>query len=165
MRFAIQECAFEKDVSTTWTGHDNFVADRFAVVPGSLLLRSRRAGRGFGGRARAEAPKLRRRDRRVARSDVLEVEVLAVRTGISGDEVQTTGWAARRPSTPEASRPSGNPDEGERNDPKTERRKIPALFAETRRTKRPAKRRSLGTFDIREAAEKHEREVQYFKRH
>ena len=30
------------------------------------------------------------------------------------------------------------------------------------RTKR---RRNLGTFDTREAAEKHERAVQYFKRH
>jgi hypothetical protein len=27
------------------------------------------------------------------------------------------------------------------------------------------KRRNLGTFDSREAAEKHERAVQYFKRH
>jgi len=27
------------------------------------------------------------------------------------------------------------------------------------------KRRNLGTFSTREAAEKHEREVQYFKRH
>ncbi|WP_167361594.1 hypothetical protein [Mesorhizobium amorphae] len=27
------------------------------------------------------------------------------------------------------------------------------------------RRRNLGTFDTREAAEKHEREVQYFKRH
>jgi hypothetical protein len=27
------------------------------------------------------------------------------------------------------------------------------------------KRRNLGTFDTREAAQKHEREVQYFKRH
>jgi len=27
------------------------------------------------------------------------------------------------------------------------------------------KRRNLGTFDSRELAEKHEREVQYFKRH
>ena len=27
------------------------------------------------------------------------------------------------------------------------------------------KRRNLGTFDTREAAEKHEHEVQYFKRH
>jgi len=27
------------------------------------------------------------------------------------------------------------------------------------------KRRNLGTFDKREGAEKHEREVQYFKRH
>jgi hypothetical protein len=27
------------------------------------------------------------------------------------------------------------------------------------------KRRNLGTFDSREAAEKHEREIQYFKRH
>ena len=27
------------------------------------------------------------------------------------------------------------------------------------------KRRNLGTFSSREAAEKHEREVQYFKRH
>jgi hypothetical protein len=27
------------------------------------------------------------------------------------------------------------------------------------------KRRNLGTFDRRETAEKHEREVQYFKRH
>ncbi|MCE5277362.1 MAG: hypothetical protein ABFD92_12110 [Planctomycetaceae bacterium] len=27
------------------------------------------------------------------------------------------------------------------------------------------KRRNLGTFDTRQGAEKHEREVQYFKRH
>jgi hypothetical protein len=27
------------------------------------------------------------------------------------------------------------------------------------------KKRNLGTFDSKEAAEKHEREVQYFKRH
>lgn len=27
------------------------------------------------------------------------------------------------------------------------------------------KRRNLGTFDTREAAEKHEKEVQYFKKH
>ena len=27
------------------------------------------------------------------------------------------------------------------------------------------KRRNLGTFDSREQAEKHEREIQYFKRH
>ena len=30
---------------------------------------------------------------------------------------------------------------------------------------RTGKRRNLGTFPAREAAEKHEREVQYFKRH
>ncbi|PTE07906.1 hypothetical protein [Mesorhizobium helmanticense] len=30
---------------------------------------------------------------------------------------------------------------------------------------RTHKRRNLGTFKSREAAEKHEREVQYFKRH
>jgi hypothetical protein len=30
---------------------------------------------------------------------------------------------------------------------------------------RTGKRRNLGTFDTRAAAEKHEREVQYFKRH
>ncbi|MGV2099960.1 hypothetical protein [Rhizobium sp. 21-4511-3d] len=30
---------------------------------------------------------------------------------------------------------------------------------------RTHKRRNLGTFETREAAEKHEREVQYFKRH
>ena len=30
---------------------------------------------------------------------------------------------------------------------------------------RTGKRRNLGTFESREAAEKHEREIQYFKRH
>jgi hypothetical protein len=30
---------------------------------------------------------------------------------------------------------------------------------------RTGKRRNLGTFDSRDAAEKHEREVQFFKRH
>jgi hypothetical protein len=30
---------------------------------------------------------------------------------------------------------------------------------------RTGKRRNLGTFASREAAEKHEREIQYFKRH
>lgn len=35
------------------------------------------------------------------------------------------------------------------------------------RSKNPStgKRRNLGTFDTREAAMKHEREIQYFKRH
>ena len=34
------------------------------------------------------------------------------------------------------------------------------------RKKRPSgKARNLGTFDSRDAAERHEREVQYFKRH
>ena len=31
--------------------------------------------------------------------------------------------------------------------------------------KKTGKRRNLGTFDTRAAAEKHEREIQYFKRH
>jgi len=30
---------------------------------------------------------------------------------------------------------------------------------------RTGKRRNLGTFDSKEAAQRHEREVQYFKRH
>jgi hypothetical protein len=33
-----------------------------------------------------------------------------------------------------------------------------------KRDPRTGKRRNLGTFDSREAAEKHEREVQFFKR-
>jgi hypothetical protein len=31
--------------------------------------------------------------------------------------------------------------------------------------KKTGKRRNLGTFETRAAAEKHEREIQYFKRH
>ncbi|MCF6119765.1 hypothetical protein L2449_23290 [Mesorhizobium muleiense] len=34
-----------------------------------------------------------------------------------------------------------------------------------KKDEKTGKRRNLGTFDSREAAEKHEREVQYFKRH
>lgn len=34
-----------------------------------------------------------------------------------------------------------------------------------KKAEKTGKRRNLGTFDTREAAEKHEREVQYFKRH
>lgn len=34
-----------------------------------------------------------------------------------------------------------------------------------KRNSRTGKRRNLGTFSSRSAAEKHEREVQYFKRH
>jgi hypothetical protein len=34
-----------------------------------------------------------------------------------------------------------------------------------RKNLRTGKRRNLGTFPTRKAAEKHEREVQYFKRH
>lgn len=34
-----------------------------------------------------------------------------------------------------------------------------------RRDPETGKRRNLGTFDTREAAEQHEREIQYFKRH
>ena len=35
----------------------------------------------------------------------------------------------------------------------------------SRKTGDDGKRRNLGTFSSRQAAEKHEREVQYFKRH
>ena len=35
----------------------------------------------------------------------------------------------------------------------------------SRKTDDKGKRKNLGTFKTREAAEKHEREVQYFKRH
>ncbi|MER9338950.1 hypothetical protein NKJ06_34495 [Mesorhizobium sp. M0293] len=35
----------------------------------------------------------------------------------------------------------------------------------SRKKDEKGKRRNLGTFDTREAAEKHEREVQYFKGH
>jgi hypothetical protein len=35
----------------------------------------------------------------------------------------------------------------------------------SRKTDAAGKRKNLGTFTTREAAEKHEREVQYFKRH
>ena len=35
----------------------------------------------------------------------------------------------------------------------------------SRKTDADGKRRNLGTFDTRAAAEKHEREVQYFKKH
>ncbi|WP_168992147.1 MULTISPECIES: hypothetical protein [Mesorhizobium] len=62
--------------------------------------------------------------------------------------------------------PSGNPDRGqarERDDPETERRKY-RLYSR-KKDEKTGKRRNLGTFDTREAAEKHEREVQYFKRH
>jgi hypothetical protein len=38
------------------------------------------------------------------------------------------------------------------------------LYSRTRNPK-TGKRRNLGTFSSRAAAEKHEREVQYFKRH
>ena len=34
-----------------------------------------------------------------------------------------------------------------------------------KKDEKTGKRRNLGTFDSREAAVKHEREVQYFKRH
>jgi hypothetical protein len=34
-----------------------------------------------------------------------------------------------------------------------------------KKSEKTGKRRNLGTFDTREAAIKHEREVQYFKRH
>ena len=56
-------------------------------------------------------------------------------------------------------------------DPQTQIRRIPPLHAQDRAQDRPIfqveqdKRRNLGTFDSRAAAEKHEREVQYFKRH
>jgi len=35
----------------------------------------------------------------------------------------------------------------------------------SRKTGADGKRKNLGTFDTRAAAEKHEREVQYFKKH
>ncbi len=50
-----------------------------------------------------------------------------------------------------------------RHDPQTCLRQIPALFAQ--KNPKTGKRRNLGTFNSRAAAEKHERAVQYFKRH
>ena len=42
----------------------------------------------------------------------------------------------------------------------------PAEIARSlKRSAERSKRRNLGTFDTRDAAQKHEREVQYFKRH
>ena len=38
------------------------------------------------------------------------------------------------------------------------------LYSKKKDTK-TGKRRNLGTFNMRAAAEKHEREIQYFKRH
>jgi hypothetical protein len=35
----------------------------------------------------------------------------------------------------------------------------------SRKKNAEGKRRNLGTFDSREAAQKHEKEIQYFKRH
>lgn len=35
----------------------------------------------------------------------------------------------------------------------------------SRKTDENGKRRNLGTFDSKEAAQKHEREIQYFKHH
>jgi len=50
-----------------------------------------------------------------------------------------------------------------RDDPQAVHRRIPPVF--TQEDPRTGKRRNLGTFRTRAAAEKHEREVQYFKRH
>jgi hypothetical protein len=47
-------------------------------------------------------------------------------------------------------------------------RKLPSgeyLLYSRKKNPRTGKRRNLGTFRTREAAEKHERAVQYFKRH
>jgi hypothetical protein len=46
---------------------------------------------------------------------------------------------------------------------KLKRRRLSSLFAQE--GPRTGKRRNLGTFGSRAAAEKHEREVQFFKRH
>ncbi len=46
---------------------------------------------------------------------------------------------------------------------KLKNRPVSAVFAQDR--SRYGKRKNLGTFDDRAAAEKHEREVQYFRRH
>ena len=43
--------------------------------------------------------------------------------------------------------------------------KSPEYRLYLRKKDQTGKRRNLGTFATREAAEKHEREVQYFKRH
>ena len=48
-------------------------------------------------------------------------------------------------------------------DPQIAIGRVPALFPKGE--SEAGKRRNLGTFKSRAAAEKHEREVQYFKRH
>jgi hypothetical protein len=68
--------------------------------------RDRPAG-AFGGCTSAEALKLRRRDRQVASSDVLEVEALAA--GLLGDEAQ--GDRLGRADVEQAARsPQGQPE-------------------------------------------------------
>jgi hypothetical protein len=52
---------------------------------------------------------------------------------------------------------------GNCNDPQAEIRETRPVFAREIDPK-TGKRRNLGTFDTRRAAEKHEREIQYFKR-
>lgn len=51
--------------------------------------------------------------------------------------------------------------QGERDDPQAEGRKVPAVFAQEGREDRQAAQ--VGTFDTREAAQKHEREVALFQ--
>jgi len=48
-------------------------------------------------------------------------------------------------------------------DPQAQIRRIPAYSRKT--NPKTGRRRNLGTFQTRAAAEKHERAVQYFKRH
>ncbi|MGO4639878.1 DUF2934 domain-containing protein [Mesorhizobium sp. 2RAF45] len=73
----------------------------------------------------------------IASTDLLEVEQLAVRTGLSGDEAQALidrlgADRPRRNRQRVASRRGGapNPDRGERDDPQTQGRQIPALFTQ-----------------------------------
>jgi phosphomannomutase len=57
---------------------------------------------------------------------------------------------------------SGRRSKGKSNDPQAQVRRIPPVFAQD--DPKTGKRRNLGTFATREAAEKHERAVQFFKR-
>ncbi|MFC3324432.1 hypothetical protein [Mesorhizobium cantuariense] len=74
-----------------------------------------------------------------------------------------TGIWRRGASAARQAGPRGDPDQGEADDPKTQGGKY-RLYSR-KKDEKTGKRRNLGTFDNREAAEKHEREVQYFKRH
>ncbi len=117
-----------------------------------------------------EARLQRGRDRRHPGAQPAATADVRLEAGVIPSEARDLSSASSRSKVPRFARDDTGiggatfrQSGSDRYDPEVVVRSVPALFAQDQ--SKTGKRRNLGTFSSRAAAEKHERAVQYFKRH